>query len=413
MAEKSVLKFFVVDDDPEMAEFMAELLTEGGHRACFHTDSTQAAEEIVKQAPDCVLIDLMMPGLDGMELCARLRAIDSLKDVKLIVVSSKAYHYDRKRAFENGVDGYLTKPIREKTFVSSIETIIEDKMDLTFWGVRGTLPVPGEKSLRYGGNTSCVTIEFSRGDFLIFDAGSGIKELSNWLMSQGKKKVEAKIFISHPHWDHINALPFFVPLYIQGNVFEIFGPRHGDITLHELISAQMDGVYFPITIQEFASSVDFRDLHEETLEYDGITIKTMLLHHPGQCLGYRVEYKGRSVCYITDNELFLEDDEEHYDSFYVRRLAKFVAGADALITDSTYTDDEYANGKVGWGHSCISQVVDLADRAQVKTLYLFHHDPDQNDDAIDAKLKTAREMLAERGSSVQCEAPSDHTRLKI
>ena len=139
----------------------------------------------------------------------------------------------------------------------------------------------------------------------------------------------------------------------------------------------------------------------------------MLLHHPGQCLGYRIEYKGRSICYITDNELFLESDEEHYDSFYVKRLAKFVEGADALITDCTYTDEEYANGKVGWGHSCISQVIDLADRAQVKTLYLFHHDPDQTDDDIDAKLATARALLEERGSKVVCEAPTDHTHLKI
>ncbi len=413
MSDNSKLNFFVVDDDPEMAEFMAELLIAAGHQATFNTDSTIAAEQIAAQKPDCVLFDLMMPGLDGMALCAQLRQHPELNKTKLIVVSSKAYHFDRKRAFECGIDGYITKPIRENTFVDAINRIIADKMDLSFWGVRGTLPVPGQKSVRYGGNTSCVTIEFSRGDFLIFDAGSGIKELSNWMMSLGKKKIEAKIFISHPHWDHINALPFFVPLYIQGNIFEILAPHHDDITVHQLISAQMDGVYFPITIQEFASSVTFRDLKEEVLEFDGITIKTMLLHHPGQCLGYRIEYKGRSVCYITDNELFLESDEEHYDAFYVKRLVKFIEGTDALITDCTYTDAEYANGKVGWGHSPVSQVANLAAQAKVKTLYLFHHDPDQDDDAIDAKLATARAVLEELGSSVICEAPTDSTHLKI
>jgi len=413
MSDNLKLSFFVVDDDPEMAEFMTELLIAGGHEASFNTDSKIAVDQIAKQKPDCVLIDLMMPGLDGMEMCAQLHKHPELNDTRLIVVSSKAYHYDRKLAFESGIDGYITKPIRENTFVARVERIYADKMDLSFWGVRGTLPVPGEKSVRYGGNTSCVTIEFSRGEFLIFDAGSGIKALSDWMMGLGKKKIEAKIFISHPHWDHINALPFFVPLYIQGNIFEIFGPRHGDITVHELISAQMDGVYFPITIQEFASSVTFRDLHEEVLEFDGITVRTMLLHHPGQCLGYRIEYRGRSICYITDNELFLESDEEHYDSFYVKRLVKFIEGTDALITDTTYTDEEYSNGKVGWGHSCLSQVVDLADQAKVKTLYLFHHDPDQNDDDIDAKLATARDILKERGSSVVCEAPTDRTHLKI
>jgi ribonuclease BN (tRNA processing enzyme) len=195
-------------------------------------------------------------------------------------------------------------------------------------------------------------------------------------------------------------------------VFEVYGPRHGDVTVHELISAQMDGVYFPITIQEFASSVTFNDLHEETLDFDGIKVSTLLLHHPGQCLGYRIDYKGRSICYITDNELFLEEDEEHYDGFYVKRLAKFVEGTDALITDTTYTDEEYAT-KVGWGHSCISRVVDLANRAKVKNLYLFHHDPDQNDDAIDSKLATARGMLEELGSDVVCEAPHEKLTVRV
>lgn len=406
------LNIYIVDDDPEISEYIAEILRDAGHQVTINNDSTDAIPKIIDAKPDCVLFDLMMPGIDGLELCRLLRAEQSLNDTRLIVITSKTYSFDRRRALECGIDGYITKPIREKSFVPEIETIIEDKMELTFWGVRGTLPVPGAGSLRYGGNTSCVTINFARGDTFIFDAGSGIKELSNWYMNRGNKKIEAKLFISHPHWDHINALPFFVPMYMQGNVFELFGPRNGDITLQELISAQMDGVYFPITIQEFASSVTFTDLHEETLDFNGITVSTMLLNHPGQCLGYRVDYKGRSICYITDNELYLEEDEENYDAFYVKRLIKFIDGADALITDTTYTDEEYET-KVGWGHSCISRVVDLADKAKVKTLYLFHHDPDQNDDAIDAKLAEARRLLDERGSDVVCESPHEKTLIRI
>jgi len=412
MSNKNSMRIYVVDDDAEVAEYIGDILSEDGHEVSVQTDSTVAAKEIVEQKPDCVLADLMMPGMDGMELCDHLRKHKELADTKLIIISSKSYNYDRKRAFESGVNGYINKPIREKTFTSQIERIMENKMHLKFWGVRGTLPVPGEKTVCFGGNTSCVTIEFARGDFFIFDAGSGIKPLSDWIMSQGNKKIEAKLFISHPHWDHINALPFFVPLYIQGNAFKLYGPRHGDITLHELISAQMDGVYFPITIHEFASSVEFHDLHEEELEFDGITVKSMLLHHPGQCLGYRIEHNGSSICYITDNELYLEDDEEHYDPFYVRRLIKFIEGCDVLITDTTYTDEEYKT-KVGWGHSCLSQVVDLADRANVKSLCLFHHDPNQDDSAIQAKFETAKQMLEERDSSVECLAPHEGLMLKV
>jgi len=412
MSDSSTYSIFVVDDDPEMIEFMTSLLTAAGHDVSSCGDSTRAVAEIVAKKPDCVVCDLMMPGLDGMELSTRLRKEESLNDTRVILVSSKSYNFDRKRAFDNGIDGFITKPISEKNFSYKVERYIKDKIDVSFWGIRGTLPVPGIDSVRYGGNTSCVTMEFARGDLFIFDAGTGIKPLANWLMSLGKKKIEAKIFLSHPHWDHINALPFFTPLYIQGNIFEIFGPRHGDITIHELISAQMDGVYFPITIQEFASSVTFRDLHEESLNLNGITVKTMLLHHPGQCLGYRVEYRGRSVCYITDNEMFLETDEDHYDPFYVKRLVRFIEGTDLLITDTTYTDEEYVS-KIGWGHSSVSQVVDLAAKANVKNLYMFHHDPDQTDDDIDAKLAFARAALKERGSDVNCEAPTEKTHIKI
>ena len=138
---------------------------------------------------------------------------------------------------------------------------------------------------------------------------------------------------------------------------------------------------------------------------DGVTVRTKLLSHPGNCLGYRIEYNGRSVCYVTDNELFLEDSDA-YNPHYEQKLAEFAQGADALITDSTYTDAEYAN-KVTWGHSCISKVVEFADRAQVKTLYLYHHDPDQRDAEIDSKLDTARHLLAERGSDTVVVAPKE------
>ena len=275
---------------------------------------------------------------------------------------------------------------------------------MRFWGVRGTLPVSGPSSLRFGGETSCVTLEFAKGQFFIFDAGSGIKSLSNYLMAERRGRLEAKIFISHPHWDHINALPFFVPLYVQGNEFEILGASHGDITVRELISAQMDGIYFPITIKEFGAHVYFRNLKEESITIDNITVKTMLLNHPGYCLGYRVEYKGRSICYITDNELYLESSE-FYNPYYVKRLTKFISDADVLITDTTYTDEEYES-KVGWGHSCISKVINLAHDANVKKLYMFHHDPDQDDDAIDAKFETARTLLAELKSKTEVLAPS-------
>ena len=399
------LRFYVVDDDPSMVDLMSALIKKAGHAVQSTTSSLTGLAEILVQKPDVLIVDLMMPDLDGIDLCSMLRAKPSTAGMRIIVVSAKTYEFDRKRALGAGADGFIQKPISAETFMPRISRIIEDKIDLVFWGVRGTLPVTGGKSLRYGGNTSCVTMEFPTHQLFVFDAGSGIKNLSDHLLKQKRARIEAKLFISHPHWDHINALPFFAPLYMPGNDFEILGARHGDTTTRLIISAQMDGVYFPITFQEFGARVYFHDLDEEEIAFGRIMVKTMLLSHPGRCLGYRVDYNGRSFCYITDNELFVEGNP-HHNPHYVAKLTRFVEGTDALVTDTTYTDQEYA-AKVGWGHSCISEVVKLAHNARVKNLFLFHHDPDQSDTAIDHKLELAETQLARLRSKTRVIAPHE------
>lgn len=409
--DNSELLFFIVDDDERIIELQKALLEAAGHRVVYTTSSGEALERISALRPDCVISDIMMPGIDGLALLRALRQDETLTDTRVIMVSAKSYEFDRKQSLKLGADGFITKPIDKETYADQVREILDDAIEMSFWGVRGTLPRTGDSSLRYGGNTSCVSLEFPRGQFFIFDAGTGIKLLSDRLIEEGRQRFDAKIFISHPHWDHINALPFFGPLYRQGSEFEILGARHAEVSMRELISAQMDDIYFPITMKEFASRVYFRDLTEEEIVVDGISIKTMLLSHPGYCLGYRVDYRGRTFCYVTDNELFLPDSKFH-NAHYVERLIKFIKGADVLITDCTYTDEEYET-KVEWGHSCIGQVVDLAHAAEVKTLYLFHHDPDQDDDAIDIKYEMACDGLKVLGSSTQCLAPAEAQTFRI
>ena len=403
-------KIMLIDDDPLMIALETTLLEAAGHDMTALQSTEDALPKIKSQALDCVLIDVMMPGIDGMQLLKQIRDDPGLSAIKVIMVSAKTFEYDQRAAMQLGADSFITKPIDADSFAGSIEDILADQMQINFWGVRGTLPVSGQRSLRYGGNTSCVSLDFPRGQNFIFDAGSGIKELSNALMA-APKKMNAKIFISHPHWDHINALPFFVPLYIPGNEFEVLGAAHAHITMRELIAAQMEDVYFPITMTEFGARIYFRDLNEDSYEIDGISVKTMRLSHPGNCLGYRIDYGDRSFCYVTDNELFLPGDASH-NAHYVKTLTDFVAGADMLITDATYTDEEYKS-KIGWGHSCISQVVNLAHEAAVKTLYLFHHDPDQNDDAIDAKHAAAEALLDELESTTKLVTPVETLSVKI
>jgi phosphoribosyl 1,2-cyclic phosphodiesterase/CheY-like chemotaxis protein len=405
--------FYVIDDNPELVELLIQYLTGAGHRAVGSTSTARALEEIVRLRPDCVLVDLLMPELDGMTFFRRLRQQPDLERTKIVIVTGKPYDFDRRRALELGADGYIQKPVR-LDIVPTLEAILADRIELAYWGVRGTLPVPGRRSLRYGGNTSCVSLAF--GDdarrLFVFDGGSGIKPLSDHLLATtGGRGLTGRIFISHPHWDHINALPFFVPFYLQGNEFEILGAAHGDLSMRDLISAQMGGVYFPITMREFAAQVRFRNLGEETLHVDGTEIRTMMLSHPGTCLGYRVTAKGKSICYVTDNELFPAPLPQR-DERYRERLVEFVRDADILITDTTYTDEGYTS-KVGWGHSAVGEVVELAHRGNVKELHLFHHDPDQSDDDVDGKLAAAQRRLRELSSATRCRAPAEGDRIAL
>lgn len=399
------MKFIIVDDDPDTLALVSSLLTGAGHEVVVFTSSTVAARDIPGARPDCVITDLMMPVMDGFELMRELRQRPELADLKILILSAKSYDFDRRRAKEMGADGYLIKPINRETFLQSIDEIVSDRIAVHYWGVHGTHPVSGMPYMRYGGNTSCVSVEISGEPLYIFDCGSGIKGLSDHVMANVGQRFSARIFISHTHWDHINMVPFFAPLYLRGNQIEVFGPYQGDLTIERAISAQMESVYFPVTIREFGAHLMFHDLREESLDFSPVRVDTMLLRHPGYCLGYKLTCRNRTICYITDNELYLPSDPRH-DARYVQKLANFVRGADLLITDTTYRDHEYPS-KVDWGHSCVSQVADLAARAEVKRLHLFHHDPDQSDDDIDAKLSEARAALAQLGSDVVCEAPAE------
>ena len=402
---KKTYRFYLVDDDPISIQLMTRILSNSSHTVFSNTSSTAALKEITDLKPDCILLDIMMPELDGIELCKRIRKEKSLSGVPVVMVTSKIFESDRTRAFRAGAVGYISKPIDPDRLEGQLVRIIEDSLELTFWGVRGTLPVPGERAVRYGGNTSCVSLSSAQAPLFIFDAGTGIKELSDHLMAVSPNMLTAKIFISHPHWDHINALPFFAPLYVQGNEFEICGPSQSQTSIGDILAGQMDGIHFPIQIKEFGSSIRFRDLTEETLQFGDIEVKTMLLNHPGHCLGYRIRYKNRVVCYLTDNEL-LPESSPHFDATYLDKLTRFVQNADAVVTDCTYTDAEY-DGKMFWGHSTVSRVTALAHNAGVRRLFLFHHDPDQTDEDIDGKLKAAQDSLRKLKSSVNCIAPRE------
>jgi CheY-like chemotaxis protein len=401
--DKKNLRILVVDDSSMAIRVTVQLLQEAGHQVEGKIGSERALERIRKVLPDLVISDVMMPGINGFELLSMIREDESLAGVRVVMASAKAYDADRNKAKRLGADGYIVKPFTMKKF--EIIRLSITSMQLSAWGVRGTLPMPQQGYIKYGGNTSCYSLQFSPERHLVFDAGSGIKNCGTELMKVGQSHITTDLLITHPHWDHINAFPFFAPLYKPGNIVRVHGAAQDQIGFEQLIVAQMDGTYFPVTVQEFGANLSFHEIGQQEMDLDGIRVRSFLLKHPGNCLGYRVDYQGRSLCYITDNELYPQDSE-FADEEFMTSLADFCRGANVLIHDCTYFDEEYAP-RVHWGHSSLSEVCRLAHMAEVDRLWIHHHDPDQSDDDIERKLEFCTNALNRYGSRTEAVLPHE------
>ena len=277
-------------------------------------------------------------------------------------------------------------------------------MRIKFWGVRGSIPCPGPSTVGYGGNTACIEIYIASLDRrIIIDAGSGIRELGNEMMRNhdNQNALQAEIFLSHTHWDHIMGFPFFTPIYMKNSQLKIYGPvTYEEETLKEVLSGQWTYRYFPVRHDELSSRIEYVDLKQG--DYDlgqGLTLTTKYLNHPLLCLGYRFEYESKVICTAFDTEPFynlfgVDPENPSYDAGMATegelaaieendRIERFVSGADLLIYDAQYTQAEYDATRTGWGHTPIEYAVEVAKRNQIKRLALFHHDVQRTDDEID------------------------------
>jgi len=253
-------------------------------------------------------------------------------------------------------------------------------MKVRFWGVRGSIPCPGPETIKYGGNTACIELILDDGVSFIIDAGSGIRELGNYILKKGEiQKNSIKIFLTHTHWDHIMGFPFFAPMYISDARIKIFGPHASEKdSLEEIVGGQWTYNYFPVLHEDLAAKVEYIELEEG--EYDignGLILKTKFLLHPIACLGYRFEYHDNSFCTVYDTEPFQKKEE----------IVDFIKGADLLVHDAQYTEYEYKNSKAGWGHSYMEYAIEVAEMGEVKKLAFFHHDPERTDSQLDALSK--------------------------
>jgi phosphoribosyl 1,2-cyclic phosphodiesterase len=289
-------------------------------------------------------------------------------------------------------------------------------MKLKFWGVRGSIPTPGKDTVRYGGNTPSLELRLDNDQLIIFDAGTGIRNLGDHLIAKGES-LNTSILITHPHWDHIQGFPFFKPAFISGNEITVYGTDREEIDLEHIIADQMKRIYFPVQLNELKAKIHFRSIGEEEFTVHGANVRTMYMNHPGFTVGYRLEHNGRTIVYISDNEPYDHAAAVSLSNFEPlvmkkfseiagdahARIVEFAKNADVFIHDSTYTPEEYVD-KVGWGHSHYLFTLSIADKARVKHCILFHHEPNRTDAQIDAILEKCRNEIKTRRYSFECSA---------
>lgn len=282
---------------------------------------------------------------------------------------------------------------------------LQNQFTVHFWGVRGSIACPGSETVRYGGNTPCIEMRVGS-ERLIFDGGTGLRVLGQSLLAQ--MPVTGHLFFTHYHWDHIQGFPFFVPAFIKINTFYIYGTIAPDgSTVQHRLNDQMLHPNFPVPLQIMGADLKFVDITvgNPIKIGDEIVVETALLNHPGEAVGYRVNWRNYSAAYVTDTEHFPDHLDEN-----VLFLAR---NADVLIYDATYTDEEYyseKSSKVGWGHSTWQEAVKVAKAAKVKRLVIFHHDPLHNDDFMDKIGEQVAEqfpnsLIAREGLSIQLSTP--------
>jgi phosphoribosyl 1,2-cyclic phosphodiesterase/ActR/RegA family two-component response regulator len=438
----------LIDEDRVLRHSLALWLRQAEWLVLEADDGETGRAIAMEQKPDLIICDMLAPRCNGFQLCRFLRAKpEKLPGVRVIVTASGGYDVDRDSALQAGADECLVKPVLQSDVLRLLRTIEQERDErpisaptrpprpqgdsfppmppgaipeeqaiVRFWGVRGSIATPGAATLRYGGNTACVEVR-ADGQLIILDAGTGIRPLGLSLAQEFKGvPLSLTVLISHTHWDHIQGFPFFAAAYNPDNRLRILGYEGAREGLLGALSSQMESPYFPVGWQQLPSHISLQELRQPEFSIGPIRVETMNLNHPGICVGYRLHTSAGAIAYLPDNEPY-QRYKYHADHKtktgtteilkFARRmdqkLIDFIRDAEVLIIDAQYDATEYET-RVGWGHGCVDDVVALALNANVKRLYLFHHDPAHDDAKLDAMVAWARQFVSALGDPLLVEA---------
>jgi phosphoribosyl 1,2-cyclic phosphodiesterase len=276
-------------------------------------------------------------------------------------------------------------------------------MKINFWGTRGSISAPGRERIKYGGHTTCVSVELADGSIIIIDGGTGIKDLSDYFQKNKPELTNFNVLMTHAHWDHVIGFPFFLPVYFKKNTINFYGTSTTHKNVKKLIAHVWDPPFFPVPFESLKAKFNFYQCRKcKFIEINHAKITTIPLSHPNGGVGYKIEENNKTFVFLTDNELSFQ----HNPEIKVEDYAEFARGADLLVHDGQYSPKDYKITR-GWGHSVYLEACELALKAGVKKLALTHHDYNHSDKDIDGFVKEGKAYFRANKSRIQCLAARD------
>ena len=418
-------KILIADGDDEFRKQVGAELVERGYAVEQCDEGLECLERAGVYQPDLVIVDLVLPGIHGIDILTFLHNNPDSRGTRLIACSAKIFRPEVKSVHELGAM-FIPKPVGADKVADRVDPMLGRKIGMEvdphaatddaspdsatcfrpvmkrpdtyvkFWGTRGSVPVSGRQYIVHGGNTSCVEVRNGQ-DVVIFDAGTGIRPLGLKLVKEQTRRIH--LFITHTHWDHIQGFPFFVPAFLPGFEITVYGASGFGKDLHGIFQGQLDKDYFPIQLEDFLAHIEFHTLQEKSVQIGDMKVSWEFTNHPGAAVGYRLDLADRSIAYISDNEYCrgffgVPQDltREHPHVQQHAQLVNFLQDVDLLIHEAQYTNEEYP-GHVGWGHSSLSNAASLARLVKAKKWIVTHHDPNHSDEDLESKLALTRQVL--------------------